>query len=96
MDIDANSNFANHGDITANSLEIAGNTVINDGTIVSGSLDVITADFFNLTDGNISVNSLNITAGGKVTNIATITAGTLNIIANNDSRPEQKIQQVFM
>ena len=88
LDIDANRNFANHGDITADSLEItAENTVINDGTIVSGSLDVITADFFrNLTGGDISVDSLNITAGGKVTNTANITvAGTLSIIANNNS-----------
>ena len=33
----------------------------------------------------LSVDSLNITAGGKVTNIATITAATLNITANNNS-----------
>ena len=88
MNIGAGSNFANHGDIAAgDSLGItAGYTAINQGSIVSGSLDIITDDFFrNIAGGDISVDSLNITAGGKVTNIATINAGTLNIIANNDS-----------
>ena len=42
--------------------------------------------FRNLTGGNIAVASLNITAGGKVTNTATIDVeGTLTITANNDS-----------
>ncbi len=88
LNIDAGRNFANHGSITANnSFEItSGNTVQNHGSIVSDSLDIIAADYFrNLSGGDISVDTLNITAGGKVTNIATITAGTLNITANNDS-----------
>ena len=64
----------------------AGYTAINQGSIVSGSLDVITADFFrNLTGGDINVDNLNITAGGKVTNTANIDVGTLTITANNDS-----------
>ena len=84
MDIDAGRNFGISGTITTDSLNItAGNTALNTGTIVSGSLDLTTDDFFrNLAGGDISVDSLNI-AGGKVTNIATINAGTLNIIANN-------------
>ena len=64
----------------------AGYTAINQGSIASSSLDINTDDFFrNLIGGEINVITLNITAGGKVTNIATINAGTLNIIANNDS-----------
>ena len=87
MAIDAGRNFGISGSITTDSLNItAGYTALNTGTIVSGSLDITTDDFFrNLAGGDISVDSLNITAGGKVTNIATINAGTLNIIANNDS-----------
>ena len=64
----------------------AGYTAINQGSIVSASLDLTAADFFrNLTGGDINVDSLNITAGGKVTNTANITVGTLTITANNDS-----------
>ncbi len=88
LNINAGRNFANHGGITANnSFEItSGNTVENHGSIVSDSLDITVADYFrNLSGGDINVATLNITAGGKVTNIATITAGTLNITANNDS-----------
>ena len=87
LNIDANRNFANHGDISTDSFEITGYTAINQGSIVSGSLDLITDDFFrNLTGGDISVDSLNITAGGKVTNTATIdVSGILSITANNDS-----------
>ena len=79
----ATNNFNNSGSITTDSFEItAGYTAINQGSIVSGSLDVTTDDFFrNLTGGDISVDSLNITAGGKVTNTANITAvGTLNYL----------------
>ena len=85
--IDAERNFFNSGAITTESLNItAGYTAINQGSIVSASLDVITDDFFrNLTGGDISVDTLNITAGGKVTNTANITVGTLTITANNDS-----------
>ena len=86
--IDAKRNFSNSGSIiTTGSLEItAGYTAINQGSIVSNSLDITTDDFFrNLTGGDIDVATLNITAGGKVTNTANITVGTLNIIANNDS-----------
>ena len=87
------NNFNNSGSITvtgsgsSGSLNIAtGYTAINQGSIVSGSLDVITADFFrNLTGGDISTDTLNIVAGGKVTNTANITVGTLTITANNDS-----------
>ena len=84
----ATNNFNNSGSITTDSLNItAGYTAINQGSIVSNSLDLTTDDFFrNLTGGDISVDSLNITAGGKVTNTANITvAGTLSITANNDS-----------
>ena len=83
------NNFANGGDINvADSFGItAGYTAINQGSIVSGSLDLTTDDFFrNLTGGNIEVDNFVITAGGKVTNTANITvSGTLNITANNDS-----------
>ena len=87
------NNFNNSGSITvtgsgsSGSLNIAtGYTAINQGSIVSGSLDVITADFFrNLTGGDISTDTLNIIAGGKVTNTANITVGILTITANNDS-----------
>ena len=82
------NNFNNSGSITTESLNItAGYTAINQGSIVSNSLDLTAHDFFrNLTGGDISVDSLNITAGGKVTNTANITvAGTLSITANNDS-----------
>ena len=67
MDIDAGRNFGISGSITTDSLNIiAGYTALNTGTIVSASLDLTTDDFFrNLAGGNISVNSLNITAGGK-------------------------------
>ena len=77
----------NHGAITTESLEItAGYTAINQGSIVSANLDITTDDFFrNLTGGDISTDTLNIVAGGKVTNTANITVGTLNIIANDDS-----------
>ncbi len=88
LNVDTGRNFANHGAITANnSFEItSGNTVENHGSIVSGSLDITAADYFrNLSGGDISVDTLNITAGGKVTNIATITTRTLNITANNNS-----------
>ena len=81
-------NFASSGTITTDSLNItAGYTAINQGSIVSNSLDLTAHDFFrNLTGGDISVDSLNITAGGKVTNTANINvAGTLSIIANDDS-----------
>ena len=84
----ATNNFNNSGSITTDSLNItAGYTAINQGSIVSGSLDLTTNDFFrNLTGGDISVDSLNITAGGKVTNTATIdVSGILSITANNDS-----------
>ena len=86
--IDAKRNFSNSGSIiTIGSLEItAGYTAINQGSIVSNSLDITTDDFFrNLTGGDINVDNLSIIAGGKVTNTANITVGTLNIIANNDS-----------
>ena len=88
------NNFNNGGSInvtgsgSSGSLAItAGYTAINQGSIVSASLDLTTDDFFrNLTGGNIEVDTLNIIAGGKVTNTANITvAGTLNIIANDDS-----------
>ena len=87
------NNFSNSGSInvtgsgSSGSLAItAGYTAINQGSIVSGNLDVITADFFrNLTGGDINVANLNITAGGKVTNTANIDVGTLTITANNDS-----------
>ena len=82
-------NFASSGSITTDCFGniTAGYTAINQGSIVSNSLDLTAHDFFrNLTGGNISVDSLNITAGGKVTNTANITvAGTLSITANNDS-----------
>ena len=84
----AENNFFNSGNINVtNSLDItAGYTAINQGSIVSASLDLTAADFFrNLTGGDINVDSLNITAGGKVTNTANITVGTLTITANNDS-----------
>ena len=52
----------------------------------NGSLNITTYDFFrNLTGGDIAVNSLNIIAGGKVTNTATINVGTLSITASDDS-----------
>ena len=75
--IDAERNFFNSGAITTESLNItAGYTAINQGSIVSASLDVITDDFFrNLTGGDINVDNLNIIAGGKVTNTANITVG---------------------
>ena len=64
----------------------AGYTAINQGSIVSDSLDITANDFFrNLTGGDISVDNFVIIAGGKVTNTANITVGTLNITANNDS-----------
>ena len=77
----------NSGAITTESLEItAGYTAINQGSIVSDILAITAADFFrNLTGGDISTDTLNIIAGGKVTNTANITVGTLNIIANDDS-----------
>ena len=78
----------NSGTISTDSFEItAGYTVINQGSIASDSLDVTTDDFFrNLTGGEINVATLNITAGGKVTNTATIdVSGILSITANNDS-----------
>ena len=81
-------NFASSGTITTESLNITTDyTAINQGSIVSNSLDITANDFFrNLTGGDISVDSLNITAGGKVTNTANINvAGTLSITANNDS-----------
>ena len=86
-------NFANYGSIeilvSGSSLNItAGYTVINRGTITAPSLNVTAADFFrNLTDGSIDVeDNLNIVAGGKVTNTATIDVlGILSITANNDS-----------
>ena len=83
-------NFINHGSIDiTNSFEItAGYTAINQGSIVSeyGSLDITANDFFrNLTGGDIAANTLNIIAGGKVTNTATIDVATLNITANNNS-----------
>ena len=86
------NNFINHGDIDIagfGSFEIAVDyTAINQGSIVSenGSLNITTYDFFrNLTGGYIAVNSLNIIAGGKVTNTATIDVGTLSITASDDS-----------
>ena len=85
------NNFAISGSITTDSLNItAGYTAINQGSIASNSLDITAHDFFrNLTGGDISVDSLNITAGGKVTNTANINvAGTLNILANNNSTRE--------
>ena len=87
LDIEAGRNFANGGTISTDSFEItAGYTVINKGSIASDSLDLTTDDFFrNLTGGEINVATLNITAGGKVTNTANITVGTLNIIAKNNS-----------
>ena len=86
-------NFINHGtiDITnsaSGSFEITtGYTAINQGSIVSDILTINAADFFrNLTGGDIAVNTLNIIAGGKVTNTATIDVeGTLTITANNNS-----------
>ena len=86
--IDTENNFTNSGSITTDSLEItAGYIAINQGSIVSANLDLTADDFFrNLTGGDIAVASLNITAGGKVTNTANINVeGTLNITANNDS-----------
>ena len=85
--IDSDRNFVNHGGITTESLNITtGYTAINQGSIVSDSLAITANDFFrNLTGGDVDVATLNITAGGKVTNTANITVGTLNIIANNDS-----------
>ena len=86
--IDSDRNFVNIGNITVtDSLNITtGYTAINQGSIVSNSLDLTTDDFFrNLTGGDINVDNLSIIAGGKVTNTANITVGTLNIIANNDS-----------
>ena len=87
LNIDADRNFVNHGGITTESLNITtGYTAINQGSIVSDSLAITANDFFrNLTGGDVDVATLNITAGGKVTNTANITVGTLNIIANNDS-----------
>ena len=86
------NNFINHGtiDITGSgSFEIITDyTAINQGSIVSenGSLNITTYDFFrNLTGGDIAVNTLNIIAGGKVTNTATIDVGTLSITASDDS-----------
>ena len=87
------NNFSNGGSITvtgsgsSGSLAItAGYTAINQGSIVSGNLDLNADDFFrNLTGGDINVANLNIIAGGKVTNTANITVGTLTITANNDS-----------
>ena len=86
-------NFINHGTINvagsaSGSFEITtGYTAINQGSIASDILTINAADFFrNLTGGNIAVASLNIIAGGKVTNTATIdVTGTLTITANNDS-----------
>ena len=87
-------NFINHGSInvadsgSSGSFEITtGYTAINQGSIVSDILAINAADFFrNLTDGDIDVASLNITAGGKVTNTANINVtGTLTITANDDS-----------
>ena len=87
--ISLTNNFTNSGTINvADSFRItAGYTAINQSSIVSGSLDITANDFFrNLTGGDISVDTLNIIAGGKVTNTATIdVAGTLSIIANDDS-----------
>ena len=87
--ISLTNNFTNSGTINvADSFGItAGYTAINQSSIVSGSLDITANDFFrNLTGGDISVDTLNIIAGGKVTNTATIdVAGTLSIIANDDS-----------
>ena len=79
--------FFNKGSITAESLGITTEyTVINHGSIVSNSLDITTDDFFrNLTVGDISVDTFNVIAGGKVTNTATINAGNFNIVANNES-----------
>ena len=83
------NNFVNHGNIdVTNSFEItASYTAINQGSIASNSLDVTTDDFFrNLTNGYINARTLNIVAGGKVTNTATIDVDlTLNITANDDS-----------
>ena len=86
------NNFINHGtiDITGSgSFEIITDyTAINQGSIVSenGSLNITTYDFFrNLTGGDIAVNTLNIIAGGKVTNTATIDVATLSITASDDS-----------
>ena len=86
--ITTDGSFTNNATINlaAGSLEItAGYTAINQGSIVSGRLDLTAADFFRNLTGDISVDSLNIIAGGKVTNTANITVGTLNITANNDS-----------
>ena len=66
----------------------AGYTAINQGSVVSGNLDLTAADFFRNLTGDISVDSLNIIAGGKVTNTANITVGTLTIVANNNSTRE--------
>ena len=86
------NNFINHGAIDiagSGSFEIITDyTAINQGSIVSenGSLNITTYDFFrNLTGGDIAVASLNIIAGGKVTNTATIDVGTLSITASDDS-----------
>ena len=73
-------NFINHGTInvagsgSSGSFEItSGYTAINQGSIVSDSLAITANDFFrNLTGGDIDVATLNITAGGKVTNTANI------------------------
>ena len=52
LNIDAESNFFNSGAITTESLNITtGYTAINQGSIVSGSLDIIADDFFT-TDGS--------------------------------------------
>ena len=86
-------NFINHGSInvadsgSSGSFEITtGYTAINQGSIVSDILAINAADFFRNLDGDIDVASLNITAGGKVTNTANINVtGTLTITANDDS-----------
>ena len=86
-------NFINHGAInvadsgSSGSFEITtGYTAINQGSIVSDILAINAADFFRNLDGDIDVASLNITAGGKVTNTANINVtGTLTITANDDS-----------
>ena len=70
----------------------AGYTAINQGSIVSDSLDITANDFFrNLTGGNIEVDNFVITAGGKVTNTANITVGNFEYYSkqrlhqNNDT-----------
>ena len=86
LTITAGNSFNNKGDIVTNNLIITGYLAHNYGSIISDNLDITTDDYFrNLTGGDISVDTFNITAGGKVTNTATINAGNLNIIANNDS-----------